>query len=120
MLSISTHSTLPIIPSFPSSINNPYQLSNTESRIVHIIPGQFTGIRECLLQHLLRKLIIMLELQRLMVETDSLIQLPTQVMDKSHREIRLRVGGVQAHALLEVADGVLVFFEFAAGVGQVG
>lgn len=36
----------------------------------------------------------MLELQRLMVETDGLIQLPTQVMDETYREVRLRVGGV--------------------------
>ena len=61
----------------------------------------------------------MLELQRLMVETNGLIQLPTQVMDEPYREVRLRVGGVKAHALLEVADRVLVFLEFAAGVGQV-
>lgn len=62
----------------------------------------------------------MLVLQRFVVETDGFVQLSAQVMDESHGEVSLSIGGVETDALLEVADGVLVFFEFAASVGQVG
>lgn len=90
------------------------------SRIVHIIPRQLAGIGERLLQHLLRELVIVFELERLVVEADGLVELSAEVVDEPNGEVGLRVGGVEADALLEVADGALVLPELAAGVGQVG
>ena len=61
----------------------------------------------------------MLELQRLVVETDGLVQLSAQMMDKSHREVCLSIGGVQTDTLFKVTDSVLVLLKLAASVGQV-
>lgn len=55
-----------------------------------------------------------------MIKANGLVELPAQVVDKPNGKVGLRVGGVEADALLEVADGVLVLLEFAAGVGEVG
>jgi len=61
-----------------------------------------------------------LELERLVVEADGLVELSAQVVDEPHRKIGLRVGGVKAHALLQVAHCRFVLLELAAGVRQVG
>lgn len=62
----------------------------------------------------------MLELQRFVVKTDRFVELPTQVVDETQREEGLRVAGIQADTLLEVANGTLVLLGLPAGVGQVG
>ncbi len=71
------------------------------SNIINTIPRQLTGIRQRLLQHLLRKLIIMSNFQRLMIIANGLIQLISQMINKSQGEKRLRVGWIETHTLLE-------------------
>ena len=90
------------------------------SGIVDAIPGQLAGVGDGLLQHFLSELVVVLELQGFVVETDGLVELPAEVVDEPQREEGLRVAGVETNALLEVGHRLLVLLQFATGVGQVG
>ena len=91
-----------------------------ESGVVDVVPGEFAGVGDGLLEHFLGELVVVLELQGLVVEANGLVQLAAQMVDKAQRKESLGVAGVETHALFEESDGTLVLLEFAAGVGQVG
>lgn len=89
------------------------------STVVNIVPREFAGISECLLQHFLCKLVVMFVLERLVVEAYGLVELSAEMVNEAKGEVSLRVRRVETDALLEVANGFLVVPELATGVCEV-
>ena len=91
-----------------------------KSDVVDIFPGEFAGIGNCLLQHLLSELIVVFEFQGFVVEADGFIELSAEMVDEAQGEECLSIARIQTHALLEEPDRAFVVLEFSAGMGQIG
>lgn len=84
-----------------------------------MVEGDVGHVCETAVEHVLGELVVVLEEDALVVESDGLVEVAGEVVDEGEGEVGVGVLAVVLQTLGLVEDGVVVVLEFAVGLAQV-